>query len=511
MIKIAEPVERGLLRKCAVDLKELKVEPFTMVIFGGSGDLSKRKLMPGLFHLFDAGELAAGFSALSFGLPQKDDDAYRGEMLEALRQFDSPPAEGKWEGFSRNLYYLPSRFDDDNGYEELCRRIDRISVRDQAGKTNILFYMAVPPDMVPLIVGKLKKFNLCKGPLNARIVVEKPFGVDSGSARELNRTLVDAFDECQIYRIDHYLSKEPVQNILFFRFANFIFEQIWNRNYVDHVQITVAEDIGIEHRGSFYERTGVVRDIVQNHMLQILGLIAMEPPVGFSADYVRDEKTKVFNSVRIVEAEEVDKYTVRGQYGPGRTGGKEVGGYRQEKDVAPLSLQPTFFAAKFYIDNMRWAGVPFFLRAGKRLAKRITEICIQFKQLPLRLFGAPCDPNILVFTIQPDEKISLKFGVKYPYSVDEIYPVNMVFGYRDTFQMKARPDYERLLLDCIKGDLSLFVRQDSVEAMWQIVDPINARWESMPPRNFPNYAAGSWGPREAETLIGESGRRWFTS
>ncbi|MDA8171259.1 MAG: glucose-6-phosphate dehydrogenase [Nitrospiraceae bacterium] len=511
MIKIAEPVERGLLRKCAVDLKELKVEPFTMVIFGGSGDLSKRKLMPGLFHLFDAGELAAGFSALSFGLPQKDDDAYRGEMLEALRQFDSPPAEGKWEGFSRNLYYLPSRFDDDNGYEELCRRIDRISVRDQAGKTNILFYMAVPPDMVPLIVGKLKKFNLCKGPLNARIVVEKPFGVDSGSARELNRTLVDAFDECQIYRIDHYLSKEPVQNILFFRFANFIFEQIWNRNYVDHVQITVAEDIGIEHRGSFYERTGVVRDIVQNHMLQILGLIAMEPPVGFSADYVRDEKTKVFNSVRIVEAEEVDKYTVRGQYGPGRTGGEEVAGYRQEKDVAPLSLQPTFFAAKFYIDNMRWAGVPFFLRAGKRLAKRITEICIQFKQLPLRLFGAPCDPNILVFTIQPDEKISLKFGVKYPYSVDEIYPVNMVFGYRDTFQMKARPDYERLLLDCIKGDLSLFVRQDSVEAMWQIVDPINARWESMPPRNFPNYAAGSWGPREAEPLIGESGRRWFTS
>ena len=515
MIKLTEPVlERGLLRKCAVDLKELKAEPFTMVIFGGAGDLSRRKLMPGLFHLFTAGELPAGFSVLSFGLPEMDDSSYRRQIFEGLRDFDASPGGQKWDEFSGKLNYLPARFDDDSGYEELCRKIDRISVPDSSGNTNVIFYMAVPPDLTPLIVSKLKKYDLCKGPLNARIVVEKPFGHDRGSARELNRILVGAFDECQIYRIDHYLSKEPVQNILFFRFANFIFDQIWNRNYVDNVQITVAEEIGIEHRGKFYEQTGVVRDIVQNHMLQILGLIAMEPPVGFSADYIRDEKTKVFNSVRIMETEDIDRYTARGQYGAGIISGESVVGYRQEKDVGPDSIQATFFAAKFYVDNMRWAGVPFFLRTGKRLAKRITEICIQFKQLPLRLFGKPSEalePNILIFTIQPDERISLKFGVKYPYSVDEIYPVNMVFGYKETFRMGVRPDYERLLMDCIKGDLSLFVRQDSVEAMWAIVDPILERWEGIPPRDLPNYNAGSWGPRTAQSLIEREGRSWLTS
>ncbi len=514
MITTGPQIERDLLKKCVVDLKELRTEPFTMCIFGGSGDLSRRKLMPGLLHLFESGELASGFSVLSFGMPEMSDKQYRTQIEEGIRQFDeTPPDEKKLQDFSTHLYCLPARFEDDLKYKELCQRVEEISMPDSQGGINVIFYMAVPPSAVPGIVSKLKRYNLCKGPFNAKIIVEKPFGHDRQSAKELNHILIDAFDECQIYRIDHYLSKEPVQNILFFRFSNFIFEQIWNRNYVDNVQITVAEDIGIEHRGSFYEQTGVVRDIVQNHMLQLIGLIAMEPPVGFSADYVRDEKTKVFNSIRIMDAYHVDRFTVRGQYGPGRINGQTAPGYRQEKNVAPVSLQPTFLAARFHVDNLRWAGVPFYVRTGKRMAKRVTEICIQFKQLPLRLFGKPSDalePNILVFTIQPDEKISLKFCVKYPYSMDELYQVNMVFDYRDMFKVKVPDPYERLLLDCAKGDLSLFVRQDSVEAMWEIVDPIISRWESIPPKDFPNYAAGSWGPLEAQALVESEERRWLT-
>ena len=515
MIKIGEiGIEKGVLRKCAVDLQELSVKPFTMVIFGGAGDLTMRKLMPGLVHLFSDGDLAPGFSLVSFGLPEMDDGSYRDNILAALRQFDVEPPGDKWKEFSERVHYLPASFDNDAAYDTLCLMLEAISIRDESGRINLIFYMAVPAEAMPVIVAKLQKYNLCKGPHNARIVVEKPFGQDQKSARQLNRVLTGVFDECQIFRIDHYLSKEPVRNILFFRFSNFIFEQIWNRNYIDNVQITVAEEIGIELRAWFYEKTGVVRDMVQNHVLQLLGLIAMEPPVGFSADYVRDEKTKVFNSVRIFEDGDIERYAVRGQYGPGMIKDAKAPGYRQEKDVDPASPRDTFFAARLHVDNMRWAGVPFFVRSGKRLARRITEICIQFKQLPLRLFGHPehnLEPNILVLTIQPEEKISLKFGVKYPYSVDEVYPVNMVFGYRDTFTVPERPDYERLLLDCIKGDLSLFVRQDQVEVMWGIVDPIIERWEKVPPKDFPNYSAGSWGPREAQTLIEETGRRWLTT
>ncbi|MDA8091322.1 MAG: glucose-6-phosphate dehydrogenase [Nitrospiraceae bacterium] len=514
MIRTGPEIERDLLKKCVVDLQEFKTEPFTICIFGGAGDLSRRKLMPGLMHLFESGELDNGFSIIAFGMPEMDDNQYRRQIEDSLRQFyETPLDEQKLQEFSRHLYYQSSRFEEDLKYKELCQRLDEVSMPDSKGNVNVIFYMAVPPAAVPAIIGKLKKYNLCKGLFNAKIVVEKPFGRDRQSARELNRILIDAFDECQIYRIDHYLSKEPVQNILFFRFSNFIFEQIWNRNYVDNIQITVSEDIGIEHRGAFYEQTGVVRDIVQNHLLQLLGLIAMEPPVGFSADYVRDEKTKVFHSVRIMDAYHVDRFTVRGQYGQGSINGQPVPGYRQEKNIAPLSLQPTFFAARFHVDNLRWAGVPFYVRTGKRMAKRVTEICIQFKQLPLRMFGKPSDrpePNILVFTVQPDEKISLRFCVKYPYSIDELYLVNMVFGYRDVFKMKNPDPYERLLLDCVKGDLSLFVRQDSVEAMWEIVDPIISRWESMPPKDFPNYAAGSWGPLEAQALVESEERSWIT-
>jgi glucose-6-phosphate 1-dehydrogenase len=325
--------------------------------------------------------------------------------------------------------------------------------------------------------------------------------------------LASAFDERQIYRIDHYLGKETVQNIVFFRFSNSIFEQLWNHRYIDSVQITVAEELGIENRARFYEPSGVVRDMVQNHILQLIGLIAMEPPVGFEADFIRDEKVKVFRSIHPMREEHIDRFTVPGQYGPGKIDGKEIPGYRQEKGVAPDSPTPTFFAGAFYIANWRWAGVPFYVRTGKRMAKRITEIAIQFDQPPLRLFGRACDaldPNILFLTIQPEEKISLRFGVKVPNMANQIYPIDMKFGYRETFQAPSHPAYERLLMDCMKGDLTLFVRQDQIEMMWEIVDPIIAYWDSKPVQNFPNYRAGTWGPAEAFQLLEQEGRRWLT-
>jgi glucose-6-phosphate 1-dehydrogenase len=329
----------------------------------------------------------------------------------------------------------------------------------------------------------------------------------------LNAILTRSFDENQIFRIDHYLSKEPVQNIVFFRFSNTTFEHLWNRRYIDNIQITVAEDIGIEHRGTFYEKAGVVRDVVQNHLLQLIGLVAMEPPIGFKAEFIRDEKLKVFRCIRPMDDDYIDKYVVRGQYGPGKIHSKNVPGYRSEKDVSKHSNASTFFAARFYVDNWRWAGVPFYVRAGKRLSKRLTEICLHLKQVPLRLFGRTCDmpeeANVLILSVQPDEKITLRFGVKYPYKHNKIYPVNMVFNYHTTFKLKRHGAYEQLLLDCIKGDLTLFVRQDAVESMWETVDPIIARWENMLPKNFPNYAAGTWGPKESQTLPERDGRHWI--
>jgi glucose-6-phosphate 1-dehydrogenase len=374
--------------------------------------------------------------------------------------------------------------------------------------------MALPPQTTPTVVKLQNQYDLCKGPWDAKIVVEKPFGKDVSTAAQMNRLLTGAFDERQIYRIDHYLGKETVQNIIFFRFSNSIFEQLWNHRYIDNVQITVAEDMGIENRARFYEQAGVIRDIVQNHILQLIGLIAMEPPVGFEPDFIRDEKTKVFRSIHPLHEEHMDRFTVVGQYGPGKMNGKEVPGYRQETGVAPNSNTPTFFAGAFYIANWRWAGVPFYVRTGKRMSKRITEIAIQFDQPPLRLFGRTCDvldPNILLLTIQPDEKISLRFGVKVPNMANQIYPIDMKFSYRETFQAPSHPAYERLLLDCLKGDLTLFVRHDQIEAMWEVVDPIITCWESQPLPDFPNYAAGTWGPGEANQLLEQEGRRWITN
>jgi glucose-6-phosphate 1-dehydrogenase len=376
--------------------------------------------------------------------------------------------------------------------------------------------MAVPPGFLPAITERLSSCRLCRGNFNTRLIVEKPFGRDMDSAKELNRVLANAFDESQVYRIDHYLGKETVQNILFFRFANSIFEPLWNRRYIDHVQITVAEDLGIENRAGFYEEAGVVRDIVQNHLMQLLALVAMEPPISFEADYIRNEKVKVFHTIREIDDDYIDRFTVRGQYGRGTVNGKGVPGYREEKDVAPDSRTPTFFAGKFFIDNWRWAGVPFYLRTGKRLKKRITEISIHFRQPPLRLFSSSCEirePNILILGVQPQERISLHIGVKYPGVSNQLYPVNMAFNYEADIpgDIHFALPYERLLIDCMKGDQTLFARQDGIEAMWAVVDPIIRRWEDAPAPRLPDYEAGSWGPETADELLTSEDRRWRIS
>jgi glucose-6-phosphate 1-dehydrogenase len=510
--------ERGVpgkfLKPCDTPLEQYRVEPFTLVIFGGGGDLSRRKLLPALFHLFREDELSAGFSVLGFGRLPMNDEQYRAMMKEAVREFGEEEFdEALWNEFSQRVFFHSGHFEDDETYRGLGEKIDAIALPADRGKRNVIYYMSVPPHVTPVAVEKLKQHELCRGRYNTKVIVEKPFGFDLASAKELNATLISAFEENRIYRIDHYLGKETVQNIIFFRFSNAVFERLWNSNYIDNVQITVAEDIGIEERGTFYEQTGVVRDIVQNHIMQLIALVAMEPPIGFEADFIRDEKGKVFRAIAPLNDEYADRFTVRGQYGPGTVKGADVRAYRAEKGVSANSGVPTFFAGKFYITNWRWAGVPFYVRTGKRLARHVTEICIQFKQPPLRLFGRTCDvlePNILVLTIQPEEKISLRFGVKYPHVLNKIYPVNMVFGYQDTFKTKFHPAYERLLIDCMKGDLTLFVRQDGVEAIWEALDPLLARWESVQPQDFPNYPAGSWGPAEAGLLLQHDGRSWLT-
>jgi glucose-6-phosphate 1-dehydrogenase len=510
-----EAVASKFLQTCDISFEKFTIEPLVMVIFGGTGDLSKRKLLPSLFHLYQGGELSKGFTILGIGRSPLPDGQYRDLIRGPLREFSVAPIdEKKMDEFCQHLFYLAGALEQRGTYEGLRQRIAEMALPASDGRKQVVYYLAVPPQTTPVIVSRLKEHDLSRGKFHAKIIVEKPFGRDLPSARKLNQVLTEAFDEEQIYRMDHYLGKETVQNIIFFRFANSIFEHLWNRRYIDNLQITVAEDLGIENRGSFYEQSGVVRDIVQNHILQIIGLIAMEPPIGFAADFIRDEKVKIFRAIQPIDEKYTDLYTVRGQYGPGKINEKPVRGYREEKEVSPDSTAPTFFAGKFHIANWRWAGVPFYVRTGKRMARRVTEVVIQFDQPPLKLFGRTCDvlePNFLVLTIQPEEKISLRFGVKYPYSGNQIYPIDMNFCYQDAFQTPLHSPYERLLIDCLKGDLTLFVRQDQIEAMWEAVDPILKRWENLPPLDFPNYAAGTWGPVEAHRLLEREARRWITA
>ncbi|MBI4844063.1 MAG: glucose-6-phosphate dehydrogenase [Nitrospirae bacterium] len=497
---------------CEIIPERFRIEPFIMVIFGGSGDLSRRKLLPALFHIYLEKNLPEDFSILGFASTPRPDEEYREIIKGAILEF-SPALfkEEEWERFSRRLFYMQGGFEDKESYRRLSKRIEELAGASANAKREAIYYMAVPPHYLPDIIQNLSACNLCKGSFNTRLIAEKPFGRDRESAVKLNRIIAAAFDEEQVYRIDHYLGKETVQNIIFFRFANSIFEPLWNRSYIDHVQITVAENMGIENRALFYEKTGVVRDIVQNHILQLLALVAMEPPVGFDPDFIRNEKVKVFKSIRAMDGEHVGKYSVSGQYGPGKINGKDVPGYRMEKGISPASDVATFIALKLYIDNWRWADVPFYIRTGKRMKERITEISIHFRQPPLSLFGTACEdrePNVLVLGIQPHEGISLGFGVKRPGGGSQLYPVEMNFSYMKNLKYESHPPYERLLIDCMKGDMTLFARQDGIEAMWGVVDPIIKEWENSPQPGLPNYEAGTWGPEGSDKLIEKDGRKW---
>jgi glucose-6-phosphate 1-dehydrogenase len=491
---------------------ETALEPFVMFILGGAGDLSQKKLLPALFRIFLDGKFLPGFQIIGAGLPEFSDEGYREFVASAIKIHSQAGFDnGKLSEFVKRLSYISGSLDRAEVYKKIRGRLGALA---EGNKTNLVMYFAVPPALLPTVVGELNKADLCLGPNPPKVVVEKPFGVDRGSAASLNKMLLEAYEEEQIYRIDHYLGKDTVQNILFFRFGNSIFEPLWNRRYIDHIQITVAEDIGIEQRGVFYEQAGVIRDIVQNHVMQLVSLVAMEPPSGFDADLVRNEKQKVYTSFRRMDEEYIRNFTVFGQYAAGTVNGAAVPGYREEEHVSPVSLTPTFFAGKFFLDNWRFSDVPLYVRAGKRMNKRKSDIFIQYKQPPLRLFGKECDfiePNSLRLSIQPEEEIDLRLTAKYPGMQNLPYPVNMGFNYEKSFKIKPRSPYEVLLIDCLKGDLTLFAREDNIEAMWSVVDPIIDYWSRNPAKDFPNYASGSWGPAKADELIKKEGRTWYST
>ncbi len=489
-----------------------------MVIFGASGDLTERKIIPALFYLSRRGILPAGFSVIGCGRTQFTDEQFRNKMHQAVTEFlQLSPEESTAfpEEFGRSLFYLTGNFGEAPAYEQLKSLLDRLD-RERGASGNRLFYLATPPSFFPVIVNRLGAANMAR-PVNpnhnwTRIVIEKPFGRDLASARELNHTVTSVFSEDQVYRIDHYLGKETVQNLLVFRFANGVFEPIWNRRYIDHVQITVAEDLGVEDRGSYYEEAGLLRDMIQNHMMQLMSLVAMEPPATFEAAAVRDEKAKVLRSIRPIPLDRIHEFAVRGQYRQGFARGQMVPAYRSEPKVSLNSTTETFAALKFFIDNWRWADVPFYLRSGKRLAKRASEISIQFRRVPHLLFrGTPCDriePNLLTVHIQPDEGMSLRFSAKIPGPVMQIRPVTMNFRYGEAFGASPPTAYETLLLDCMLGDATLFNRQDAVELSWELVDPILNRWRQDGEKGLAFYESGGWGPAEADAFIAADGRAW---
>ena len=491
---------------------EVPNDPCVVVMFGASGDLARRKLLPALFDLARHACLAPRFRLLGFARTHMSDDEFRGTAGEALAKgSQSSKDEDKRQEFLKQLHYFSGNYDDPEAYVRLTQRLEEL---DRAGQLagNRLFYLATPPDVYPRIIEQLGRAGLAqpKGEESwTRVIIEKPFGRDRASARELNRTVLGVFNESQVYRIDHYLGKETVQNLLVFRFGNGIFEPLWNRNYVDHVQITASESLGVESRAAFYESAGALRDMIQSHMLQLTSLVALEAPATFDATAVRNEKIKVLQSIRPFTPETIWKSVVRGQYGPGTVDGKAVPGYRQEPGVRPDSATETFVALKLQVDNWRWSGVPFYLRTGKRLAKPRTEVSIQFKKAPHMVFrGGEIEPNSLILNIQPDEGISLSFGAKLPGGQMQIRPVTMDFQYRTTFGGGSRDAYATLINDCIRGDATLFDRADSVEEAWGLVDPVLEAWKSASVPPFPNYPAGSEGPRAADDLTLSEGRRW---
>ena len=479
-----------------------KPDPSILVIFGASGDLTRRKLLPAIYNLAESGLLPESFAVLGIARPSIDQAAYRTQMRDQVKQAEGePPEADKWRKIEERLYYVSGEFDDPGLYERVKQALSDIQERCKV-PANYLFYFATPPDLFGVVARHLAAAGLTKEDQGwRRVIIEKPFGYDLESARALNAELTRGLRESQIYRIDHYLGKETVQNILAFRFANGIFEPVWNRRYVDHVQMTVAEEEGIGSRGAYYDKSGALRDIVQNHMFQLLTLVAMEPPVSFHAEDVRDEKVKVLHAVSPLTEEEVGRHVVGAQYR----------GYRQEKNVAADSRTETFVAMRLQLDNWRWAGVPFYLRTGKRLPHRATEISVHFKRAPFMLFRetpVECtNPNVLVLHIQPDECISLSFDAKVPGPLERLETVTMEFSYAKYFNAEPNTGYETLLFDAMAGDQTLFHRMDIVEAGWSVVQPILDRWkkESAP---VPSYAAGTPGPVEADRLIQQDDRTW---
>ncbi|MEY2526102.1 MAG: glucose-6-phosphate 1-dehydrogenase [Verrucomicrobiota bacterium] len=489
-------------------------QPCSVAIFGATGDLTHRKLIPALYNLAADGELPPAVAVIGFARREKTDDEFRKELEEATRKFSRQPVRDEiWKTFAQATYYHQSDFGDEAGYKRLAERLDKIDI-ERGTRGNRLFYLAVAPDQFEPILKHLKAVGLNKTREGswARVIVEKPFGTDLESARELNRVVSNSFSEEQTYRIDHFLGKETAQNILVLRFANAIFEPLWNTRYLDHIQITAAETLGVEGRAGYYEGAGALRDMVQNHLLQLLCLVAMEPPTDLGADSIRDEKVKVVRSLRRITGKDVAVNAVRGQYIEGAIDGKPVVGYRQEKNVDPKSTTETYVALRLFIDNWRFSEVPIYLRVGKRLPKSGTEISVHFKKAPLVLFNKEAtalDQNVLVIRIQPDEGISLRMQAKMPGTSFRIEPVKMDFHYGTSFGKASPEAYERLLLDAMSGDATLFARRDEVEQAWAFIDPIEEAWHAKkdaPPVCF--YPAGSWGPEEADELLARDGRAW---
>jgi len=492
-------------------LERLPVPNTTLVIFGGTGDLSRRKLLPALYNLAHEGALPERFNLVAVSRRDLPDDDFRGMAREAIESFSRrTPDATVLEALLERFIYVPTAFDEEAGYKALAERLQELD--DEAGTPlNRAFYLSTAPEFFPVIIQALGAQRLHRHPdADVRVIIEKPFGTDLASARSLNDVVLDRFREHQVFRIDHYLGKETVQNMLAFRFANYMFEPLWNRNYIDHVQITASEDLGIGTRAGYYDHSGALRDLVQNHMLQLLTLLCMEPPTAFDADSVRDEKVKVLHAIEPPTPEQVRTNTVRAQYGPGVVSGEEVPGYLQESDVPASSHTETFAALNLEVHNWRWAGVPFHLRTGKRLARKVTEIAVMLKPVPHLAFAQDgsvgVQPNQLILTMQPNEGVSLSLGAKIPGSRMRIRPVNMEFLYGTAFVSQSPEAYERLIMDAMRGDATLFTRNDEVDAQWEIIDPILQGWQESSEAPA-TYAAGSTGPEEADALLHE-GRRW---
>ncbi len=488
-------------------------EPVTVILFGASGDLAKRKVIPAMYDLATHKALGSRHAIVGFSRTAMTDESFRATIGEAAKTISEvgPIDPTQWNEFAADLYYSQGDYNKPESFTQLAKRLKELSEAKQLGG-NRLFYISTPPEVYPDIVEQIGKAGLNKpdSPDSwVRIIIEKPFGRDLASAVDLNRKVLSVFDESQVYRIDHYLGKDTVQNLLVLRFGNGIFEPLWNRNYVDHIQITAGETLGVERRGGFYETTGALRDMIQSHVLQLTSLCAVEPPASFGATAVRNEKLKVLQSIRPFDPGMMAQSVVRGQYSAGNIGGKDVPGYRQEQGVDPHSRTETFVSAKVLIDNWRWAGVPFYLRTGKRLAKRSTEIVIEFKCAPHMVFrDKGIQPNRLVLNIQPDEGISVSFGAKRPGTEMNIGNVTMKFSYEEGFGKSTRPAYATLLNDCVRGDATLFDSGENVEAAWSLVDPILDVWGATKSASVPQYAAGSWGPAESVALIERDGRHW---